>query len=98
MEEQPVFVVRIIADPERPDYRAFEGLLGARERFEQGWHQTNDGEFDSIAIFEVLDVTDPRAAIRAVEAGDQALVRLVDFRESRDIRIERLAKKLEFKL
>jgi hypothetical protein len=93
-----VFVVRIIADAERVDFKAFDQLPGARQRLEQYRQYTDDGELDSIAIFEVPGATDPRAAVEAVKAGNSALLRLVDFHESRDIRIERLAQKLEFKL
>lgn len=93
-----MFVVRIIADADRSDFKVFDHLDGAQQRFDQGWLQTHEGEFDSIAIFEVSGATSPSDAVHAVKQGDKDRARLVNLHESSDIRLARLAPKIRIEL
>lgn len=82
-----MFVVRVVAD-EKTDYKAFSQKSGAVSRFDQGWRQTDDGEFRSIAIFEVVDVEDPRVAVDAVKSALPS-VRLLALKEPWSLEVER---------
>jgi hypothetical protein len=92
--EDRMFGVRIMSDGEVADVKMFETLSAARELFQKGWAQTYDGYFDSIAIFDVVDTSDVREAALAIRNGDKNQAFLVDMRESRDITIAKLAKKI----
>jgi hypothetical protein len=93
-----MYVVRIIIDDDRSDFKVFERLENAKERFDAGWLQTEDGEFDSIAIFDVADVSGPAEAVAAVKRGDKQHVQLREFHESSDIRLKKLLPKLRIEL
>ena len=93
-----MFVVRIVADADRLDFKVFDRLDGAQQRFDHGCQQTHEGEFDSIAIFEVSDATTPRDAVQAVKRGDKERVRLISLNESPEVRLARLAPKIRIEL
>lgn len=65
-----MFVVRIIVDDEKKDFKAFVRKEDAQRRYARAWRQTNDGDFRSTAIFEVIGVDDARQAVDAVKRGD----------------------------
>ena len=93
-----MYVVRIIPDiGDGMDTKAFERLPDAMNRFQQGWAQTDEGEFRSIAVFDVPGVMDVRAACDAVRRAD-ASIRLVEIKESYDAEIKKLLPKLDFDL
>jgi len=93
-----MYVVRIMVDGSAIDHKAFSSLASARERFVRGWIQTHNGEFDSMAIFEVPGTDDVRKAVQAVKDGDKDMVRLIDLQESQDIWIAKIAPTLEIDL
>jgi hypothetical protein len=92
-----MYVVRIIPDIGEPDVKAFERLHDAQTRFYQGWEQADEGEFLSIAIFEVPDVKDTRAACEAVLRKNASL-RLLELKEPFGKDMDRLASKVRGKL
>ena len=93
-----MYVVRIIVGGGISDFKVFDRLPHAKERFDAGWLQTEDGEFDSIAIFDVLNARDPADAVDAVKCGDKERIQLREFHESSDIRLKRLLPKLRIEL
>lgn len=93
-----MYVVRIIVNDDQSDFKVFDRLKSAKERFEAGWLQTEEGEFDSIAIFDVTDVNGPAEAVAAVKRGDKERVQLREFHESRDIRLAKLLPKMRIEL
>jgi hypothetical protein len=93
-----MYVVRIIVDDDQSDFKVFDRLETAKERFDAGWLQTEDGEFNTIAIFDVTDVNGPAEAVAAVKRGDKERVQLREFHESSDIRLTKLLPKLRIDL
>lgn len=93
-----MFGVRIMSDGEVAAVKMFETLSAAQELFRQGWAQTYDGYFDSIAIFDVVDTSDVREADAAIRNGDKDRIVLVELQESQDISIAKLAKKITITL
>lgn len=93
-----MYGVRIIIDGEIADIKVFEALPHAQARFRQGWAQAYDGEFDSIAVFNVLGVESVHDAAAAIKSGDKNLVELLDIQESKDILISRLAKQIRIEI
>lgn len=92
-----MFVVRIIVDGHPTDFKAFERLKDAKARFDLGWHQTDDGEFDSIAVFEIPGATGANEAVAAVRSGAKT-IQLLHLKEKRQTEIKRLADKLDFEI
>jgi hypothetical protein len=90
-----MYGVRVMLDGQIISLEIFKSLPSARECYEQGRSHAYDGHFDSIAIFQVPDATDARDADSAIRSGD--LVPMEE-RESYDITIAKIAKKVEFKL
>lgn len=91
-------MVRIIADADRSDFKVFDSLGGAQQRFDEAWSQTQEGKFDSIAVYQVSDVAGPREAVEAVKLGDKDRARLLNLHESADIRLARLAPNIRIEL
>ena len=92
-----MFVVRITVDDEKSDYKAFEGLQAANDRFKAAWLKTHDGEFRSVALYEVGNTSDVRAAIDAVKSKASS-IRLLDLKEPESIEFAKFASKINLDL
>ena len=74
-EEAPLmFVVRIVADEGRVDYKAFSRKQDGERRYNDAWRRTDKEECVSAALFEVAGADDARVAIEAVERDDHSCV------------------------
>ena len=62
-----MFVVRVIVDEGRTDYKAFSRKQEGERRYNDAWRRTEEEEYVSAALFEVAGTDDARAAIGAVE-------------------------------
>jgi hypothetical protein len=96
--EARMYGVRIIVDGEIADLKVFDALPGAQERFRLGWAQAYDGEFDSIAIFNVPEAQGVREAAEAIRSGDKQRIELIDIQESQAIMLSRLAKQIRIEI
>ena len=68
-----MFVVRVIVDEGRTDYKAFSRKQDAERRYFDAWKRTDEEEYVSAALFEVAGTDDARMAIEAV-AHNSSLV------------------------
>lgn len=88
-------MVRIITEgQEKTDYKVFEHKNDAMERFDAGWLRTADGEFESIAVFQVTGTRSAPEAVQAVKSADQSRVTLLELKES----FEKWAKRVHLDL
>ncbi len=92
-------MVRIITEgQEKTDYKVFEHKSAAMERFHAGWLRTDDGEFESIAVFQVTGTRYALEAVEAVKSADQSKVTLLELKESRDKELSKWAKSMNLDL
>jgi hypothetical protein len=91
--ERPLFVVRVVT-PEKSVFKAFSRLPDAKAYFYRGWLQTDDGEFDSIAVFEAVGTDNAREAVDAVKRADPAHLRLLELKEPAEIEMKKALGKL----
>ena len=86
-----MFVVRIIADEGRTDYKAFSRKQDGERRYHAALLRTGEAEVASAALFEVTGTDDARDAVEAVERDDTSRVKLLEGYESPELgqRIQR---------
>ena len=84
-----MYVARIIFATECHEHLAFSSWNGAQDYLRGVWSCQYDfgggmcfHHITSIAIFEVEDCLEPKAAIASVEDGDKAKVRLLELRDA----------------
>jgi hypothetical protein len=85
-----MFVVRITVDEDRVDFKAFTRKEDARQRYYGCWTRTDEGEFEDLALFEVVGCDDVREAIEAVKRGDRSVL-LLDHKQPLDVEVAKLA-------
>ena len=81
-----MFVVRIIADEGRTDYKAFSRKQDGERRYHAALLRTGEAEVASAALFEVTGTDDARDAVEAVERDDTSRVKLLEGYESPELR------------
>ncbi len=74
-----MFVVRVIVDEGRTDYKAFSRKQDGERFYNDAWKRTDEEEYVGAALFEVAGTDDARAAIDAVAFGDPSRVTLLAF-------------------
>ena len=86
-----MFVVRIIVDDDKTDFKAFERLPDAKKRFEIARQMAWRDEVEHATLFDVPNM-DVRSAVNAVRVGDAGRVFLLDDQLCQRLEIEKLRK------
>ncbi len=73
-----MYVVRLTFPDGEADFKAFVRRPDAVKRFKVGSHMVWDDHLEGAALFEVLDVSDPRTAVQAIKAGEAVRVIILD--------------------
>lgn len=89
-----MFVVRIIRDSDETDYKAFDKMSDAQNRFDQAYSRTHRGEFESVAIFEAVGEQDVRRAVEKVKNAHEGFVQLLKIKECNQTELVKLDEKL----
>ena len=79
-----MFVVRVIGEEGRTDYKAFSRKQDGERRYYDAWKRTDEEEDVSAALFEVTGTDDARAAIEAVTINNSARMTLLALYEAPD--------------
>ncbi len=85
-----MYVVRIIDNNGKVDFKVYFKRDDAMQRYNQAWRQTDDGNFLSTAVFEVHQTDDVRTAIELVKSGEKSQVELLEIKLPVDIEIMKL--------
>ena len=93
-KREPFDVCGLHRHTRETDFKAFSRLSDAEARFRRGWLQTDSGEFDSIAIFEVLKTENAREAAEAVKRADAGYVRLLRLKEPAKVELDKALSKI----
>jgi hypothetical protein len=89
-----VFIVRIIVDDQKTDYKGFERKPDAEARFQGAVTLANRNEIESVALFSVPGMS-VREAVAAVKEGDSRHVELLDHKVCFEKEIERLRERIK---
>lgn len=92
-----MFVVRIVVDEEKTDYKVFEGKPSAQQRFDAAASMAFRDEIEHVTLFEVAR-DNVREAVDAIKRGERNGVALVAQELNSTLRILKLADKLDLDL
>lgn len=70
------FVVRIIGEEGKTDFKAFGQKADAENRFYAGWNHVDGIDGGSSALFEVIETTSAPEAVTAVKTGRPGVILL----------------------
>lgn len=69
-----MYVVRLDRAGDKPDFKVFAALPGARQRFRAAVRDMPDGDFEAAFLFEAPGAENAYAAVMAVNAGGANLL------------------------